>query len=104
MPVLDESLTPVFEEVVRRNPGEAEFHQAVREVLESLGPVVAKHPEYADAEIIRRLKLTDPPERLDDLARDYHMTRDRVRQLEGRAMQRLRRRLLAGGFGIEALA
>ena len=55
MPVLDESLTPVFEEVVRRNPGEAEFHQAVREVLESLGPVVAKHPEYADAEIIRRL-------------------------------------------------
>jgi len=55
VPVLDESLTPVFEEVVRRNPGEAEFHQAVREVLESLGPVVAKHPEYADAEIIRRL-------------------------------------------------
>ena len=45
VPVLDESLTPVFEEVVRRNPGEAEFHQAVREVLESLGPVVAKHPE-----------------------------------------------------------
>ena len=60
--------------------------------------------EPRDAEIIRRLKLTDPPERLDDLARDYHMTRDRVRQLEGRAMQRLRRRLLAGGFGIEALA
>ena len=55
MPVLDESLISVFDEVVRRNPGEDEFHQAVREVLESLGPVVAKHPEYADAEIIRRL-------------------------------------------------
>ena len=34
--------------VVRRNPGEAEFHQAVREVLESLGPVLAKHPEFAE--------------------------------------------------------
>jgi len=53
--VLPESVAPVFEEVIRRNPGEREFHQAVREVLESLGPVVAKHPEYADAEVIRRL-------------------------------------------------
>ena len=55
MPVLDEQLIPVFDEVVSRNPGETEFHQAVREVLESLGPVVAKHPEYADGEVIRRL-------------------------------------------------
>ncbi|HWL01630.1 MAG TPA: NADP-specific glutamate dehydrogenase [Microbacteriaceae bacterium] len=55
VPVLDESLVSVFDEVVRRNPGEVEFHQAVREVLESLGPVIAKHPEYADDEIIRRL-------------------------------------------------
>jgi len=55
MPALDESLITVFDEVVKRNPGEDEFHQAVREVLESLGPVVAKHPEYADAEVIRRL-------------------------------------------------
>jgi len=51
----DERLVPIFDEVIRRNPGEAEFHQAVREVLESLGPVVSKHPEYADEEIIRRL-------------------------------------------------
>ncbi|GAB3409699.1 NADP-specific glutamate dehydrogenase [Schumannella luteola] len=55
MPALHERLSPVLDEVVRRNPGELEFHQAVREVLESLGPVVAKHPRYADAEIIRRL-------------------------------------------------
>lgn len=55
MPLLHEHLIPVFDEVVARNPGETEFHQAVREVLESLGPVVAKHPEYADAEVIRRL-------------------------------------------------
>ena len=55
MPHLDDRLVPVFEEVIQRNPGEDEFHQAVREVFESLAPVVAKHPEYADAEIIRRL-------------------------------------------------
>ncbi|SER68561.1 glutamate dehydrogenase (NADP+) [Propionibacterium cyclohexanicum] len=55
MPALAESLVPVFNEVIQRNPGETEFHQAVREVLESLAPVVDKHPEYADAEVIRRL-------------------------------------------------
>jgi len=55
LPALDHRLAPIFEEVVGRNPGEREFHQAVREVFESLGPVVAKHPEYADAEVIRRL-------------------------------------------------
>jgi len=55
MPVLDARLVPTFEEVLSRNPGETEFHQAVREVLESLGPVVAKHPQYADSAVIRRL-------------------------------------------------
>ncbi|MGC4932181.1 NADP-specific glutamate dehydrogenase [Gordonia sp. DT30] len=45
----------LFDEVVARNPGEAEFHQAVREVFDSLGPVLAKHPHYADAGIIERL-------------------------------------------------
>lgn len=55
MPAMEQSLAVVFDEVVHRNPGEAEFHQAVEEVLMSLGPVVVKHPEYADAEIIRRL-------------------------------------------------
>ncbi|MGI8416658.1 MAG: NADP-specific glutamate dehydrogenase [Nakamurella sp.] len=55
MPGLDEKLHEVYEEVLRRNPGEAEFHQAVREVLDSLGPVVAKHPQYADQAVLRRL-------------------------------------------------
>lgn len=52
---LPDSVQSVFEEVIRRNPGETEFHQAVREVLESLGPVIAKNPQYTDGEIIRRL-------------------------------------------------
>jgi glutamate dehydrogenase (NADP+) len=49
------ALDHVLESVIARNPGEAEFHQAVREVLETLGPVLAKHPEYADAKVIERI-------------------------------------------------
>ena len=43
---------------IRRNPGEPEFHQAVREVAESLIPFVAQHPEYEAARILER--LTEP--------------------------------------------
>ena len=52
---LDEKLSPIYEEILRRNPGEVEFHQAVREVLECLGPVVAKNPDISHAKIIERL-------------------------------------------------
>ncbi len=45
----------VYEQVLARNPGESEFHQAVKEVLESLEPVIEKHPEYVDAKILDRL-------------------------------------------------
>jgi glutamate dehydrogenase (NADP+) len=45
----------VYGDVLKRNPGEAEFHQAVREVLDSLGPVLEKHPEYVDAKILDRV-------------------------------------------------
>ena len=45
----------IYEQVVRRNPGEAEFHQAVKEVIETLGPVLAKHPEYAEHKVIERI-------------------------------------------------
>ncbi len=41
--------------VLSRNGGEAEFHQAVHEVLESLNPVVSRHPEYADRAILERI-------------------------------------------------
>ncbi|SEQ11339.1 glutamate dehydrogenase (NADP+) [Ectothiorhodospira magna] len=57
---LDEKLEPIYQEVLRRNPGETEFHQAVREVLESLGPVLVKYPEFADRKIIQ---LICEPER-----------------------------------------
>lgn len=45
----------LMEKVVRRNPNEPEFHQAVQEVLESLEPVIAKHPEYVKAGILERI-------------------------------------------------
>ena len=45
----------IYQQVVRRNPGEVEFHQAVKEVIESLGPVLAKHPAYAEHKIIERI-------------------------------------------------
>ncbi len=48
-------LESIFATVVRRNPGEEEFHQAVREVFDSIVPVLSKHPEYADAKILERI-------------------------------------------------
>lgn len=53
--ILDEKLEPLFQTVVQRNPGEAEFHQAVREVFESLGPVLVKYPEFGEHKIIERI-------------------------------------------------
>jgi glutamate dehydrogenase (NADP+) len=44
-----------FQKVTERNPNEPEFHQAVKEVFESLGPVIEKHPEYRSAKILERI-------------------------------------------------
>ncbi len=45
----------LMDRVVKRNPGEPEFHQAVREVLESLEPVAAAHPEYIERGIFESI-------------------------------------------------
>lgn len=42
----------------RRNPGEAEFHQAVHEVAEKVIPFINQHPKYAHARILER--MTEP--------------------------------------------
>ncbi len=52
---VDEKLEPILAEVLKRNAGEPEFHQAVREVMESLGRVVSKKPGYLEAGLIQRL-------------------------------------------------
>jgi len=45
----------VYETVKKRNPYEYEFHQAVKEILDSLVPVFAKHPKYKQGGILERL-------------------------------------------------
>ncbi|WP_236246189.1 NADP-specific glutamate dehydrogenase [Streptomyces sp. CC210A] len=52
---VDAHIEAVYQEICRRNPGEAEFHQAAVEVLESLRPALDRHPEYAQAGILERL-------------------------------------------------
>ncbi|HEX9313771.1 MAG TPA: Glu/Leu/Phe/Val dehydrogenase dimerization domain-containing protein, partial [Actinomycetota bacterium] len=42
-------------DVVARNPGEVEFHQAVREVAESVQIALERHPELRDAKILERI-------------------------------------------------
>lgn len=49
------SLDATLDAVLRRNPGESEFHQAVREVFESLELLHARRPEYAEAAILERI-------------------------------------------------
>ncbi len=56
--IKNEYLKSVMEKVQQRNPGETEFFQAVSEVLESLEPVVERHPEYQANGIIER--ITEP--------------------------------------------
>lgn len=54
-PVRNELVERSIQRVVDRSPGEAEFHQAVREVVETLGPYLERHPEYVEERIIDRL-------------------------------------------------
>ena len=48
-------LTTLLDDVLKRNAGEPEFHQAAREVFDSLGPVIARNPRYAEAAVLERL-------------------------------------------------
>ena len=48
-------LNELMDRVVARDPHEPEFHQAVREVLESLEPVIEQSPEYVTSGVLERL-------------------------------------------------
>ena len=48
-------LQDVYEVVQRRNAGEQEFLQAVKEVLDSLEPVIEKNPQYQEARVVERI-------------------------------------------------
>lgn len=47
-------VTRVLEDLKRKNPHEAEFHQAATEILLSLKPVIEKHKEYEEAALLER--------------------------------------------------
>lgn len=49
----------LFATVKKRNPGETEFHQAVKEVLLSLIPVLAQNPKYMAHGVLERLVEPD---------------------------------------------
>ncbi|OKI09196.1 glutamate dehydrogenase [Streptomyces sp. CB02923] len=49
------SLELLHRELVQRNPGEPEFHQAALEVLQTLAPALTARPEYAEARILERI-------------------------------------------------
>ena len=44
-----------MKKVTEKNPGEAEFHQAVKEVVEAVMSFVEKNPKYEDAKILERM-------------------------------------------------
>jgi glutamate dehydrogenase/leucine dehydrogenase len=44
-----------MDHVVEKNPAQFEFHQAVREVVESVWPVFERHPQYADGRVMHRM-------------------------------------------------
>lgn len=44
--------------LIKRNPGENEFHQAVREVAETVMPYILENPQYKKAQILER--MTEP--------------------------------------------
>ena len=51
----------IMDLVIKDNPAQPEFHQAVREVFDSLEPVLERHPKYEETSILERLV---EPERL----------------------------------------
>ena len=55
MALKNEYLKRVYEKILTRDPNEKEFHQAVLEVLESLEPVIDRHPEYEAESLMERM-------------------------------------------------
>ena len=48
-------LNELYERVVKRNPGETEFHQTVEEVLSSIEPVLEQRPDYISSGVMERI-------------------------------------------------
>jgi glutamate dehydrogenase (NADP+) len=48
-----------METVIAKNPAEKEFHQAVQEVVDSIGPCLDRHPEYREHKVLERMVEPD---------------------------------------------
>ena len=48
-------LNDLMERVIKRNPGEPEFHQTVKEVLESIEPVLEARPDFVESGVVERM-------------------------------------------------
>jgi glutamate dehydrogenase (NADP+) len=53
--ILDVKVNEFMAKVIAKNPGEAEFHQAVQEVVESLMPFIDENPKYRQAKVLERM-------------------------------------------------
>ncbi len=53
--ILDVKVNEFMAKVIAKNPGESEFHQAVKEVVESLMPFIEENPKYQYAKILERM-------------------------------------------------
>lgn len=49
------NLNYIYDSVLKKNPSEPEFHQAVKEFLESVEPVMDKHPIFVKEKVLDRL-------------------------------------------------
>ena len=52
-------INEIIDKVKRRDPEQKEFHQAAEEVLTTLEPTIAKHPEFVKAKIYERIVEPD---------------------------------------------
>ena len=52
---MDPKVKAFMDDVIAKNPGEKEFHQAVMEVVESLMPFIDENPKYKEAKILERM-------------------------------------------------
>lgn len=53
--ILNVKVNEFMAKVIAKNPGESEFHQAVKEVVESLMPFIEANPKYKEAKILERM-------------------------------------------------
>jgi len=52
---MDPRVEQFMAQIISKNPGEKEFHQAVQEVAESLIPFIEENPKYKHAKILERI-------------------------------------------------